>query len=206
MQQHGHAENILKLRSMLAEKSIRHGNFTLVSGATSNIYIDGKLTTCSAEAMPLIGQVFLQRLRDKGWFPEAVGGLTIGAEPIAFAIARESLETGQAIDVFIVRKEPKPHGRHKLIEGLEPTEGRRVVIIDDVCSKGGSTGTAIENARAEGMEVIGAICLVDREMGATELLADKYGLQLESIFKLSEFQAGREDEIGAAKAPVGAHS
>jgi orotate phosphoribosyltransferase len=197
------SEELSRLKSILGRKSITFGDFTLVSGEKSNVYVDGKLTTCFAEAMPLIGRAFLHKLKAKGWFPDAVGGLTVGAEPIAFAIARESIDTGHPINAFIVRKEPKPHGRQRLVEGLETTEGCNVVIIDDVCTKGGSTVLAIKNAKSVGMKVIGAVCLVDRQMGASDLLKREFGCELESIFKLSDFHA--EHESNAATSPVGAN-
>ena len=179
-----------RLKEILRGKSVRFGSFTLASGETSNVYVDCKLTTCSPEAMPLIGRAFLRKLDSRGWLPEAVGGLTLGADPIAFAIARESSETGRLINAFIVRKEPKKHGTQRYIEGLEQTEGRQVVILDDVCTKGGSTAKAIEQAKAAGMRVLGALCLVDREVGAAELLDRRFGCSLDSIFKLSDFAAG----------------
>jgi len=104
------------------------------------------------------------------------------------AISRESLDRPPTVDCFIVRKERKSHGMQKLVEGLVAPKGHKVVIIDDVCTKGESTAWAIENALAEGMEILGAVCLIDREAGATELLRDKYGVQLASIFKLSDFR------------------
>jgi orotate phosphoribosyltransferase len=181
------------LKNILVRRnSIRFGEFKLVSGATSDVYVDARLTTCAAEAMPLIGRAFLSKMRERGWSPEAVGGLTSGADPIAFAIARESLETAHVIDAFFVRKEPKPHGMQRLVEGIDPTEGRKVVVIDDVCTKGGSTAIAIRNVRLAGMQVLGAICLVDREMGARELLEGELGCPFDSVFKLSDFRTVRE--------------
>ena len=195
-------EEVTTLRSILLRKSVKFGQFTLASGATSDVYVDCKPTTCSAEAMPLIGRIFLRRIQDEGWLPEAVGGLTVGAEPIAFAVARESLETDHPVDSFIVRKEPKPHGMQKLVEGFDgDTKGKQVVIIDDVCSKGGSTIKAIINARSVGMNVIGAICLVDREMGAEELLASECGCKLISVFKLSSLRP-KANESGIPSEPV----
>jgi orotate phosphoribosyltransferase len=188
------------LEEILLRKSVRFGNFQLASGETSDVYIDCKPTTCSAEAMPLIGRIFLRKMQEKRWLPEAVGGLMVGAEPIAFAIARESLETPHHIGAFIVRKERKPHGMQKIVEGLDPTNGCPVVIIDDVCTKGGSTAMAIENAQLAGMRVLGAICLVDRQQGATELLASRFGCALESIFKLSELRAKHDESYITADA------
>jgi orotate phosphoribosyltransferase len=198
------------LREMLAQKSVHVGeSFTLASGAVSDVYIDAKQTTCSPEAMPLIGRAFLHKLEECGWKPKAVGGKTVGADPIAFSIARESIEKSSSspINAFIVRKEAKKHGMKQFIEGLEDTDGLQVVIVDDVCTKGGSTGDAIEKARKVGMKVLGAICLVDREEGATEFLAKYYDCQLASIFKKSELldvsHHGQSSAI-AVPDPVGA--
>src|SRR6266567_6745699 len=122
-------DELSTLKEILRTKSVRFGDFTLASGETSDVYVDCKLTTCSPNAMPLIGRAFLRKLHNRGWLPEAVGGLTLGADPIAFAIARESVETGRLINAFIVRKEPKKHGMQRYIEGLDQTEGRQVVIL-----------------------------------------------------------------------------
>jgi orotate phosphoribosyltransferase len=175
-----------QLISLLRKFSIRFGDFVLASGQRSDVYVDAKLTTYRAEAMPLIGRIFLEAIRRRGWNPSAVGGLTLGADPIAMSIARESLETGLTVDCFVVRKEPKKHGLMKFIEGLPATAGVNVVIIDDVCTTGGSTKIAIERAREEGLNVLGAICLVDREMGARENLEGKLASPFEKIFTLSE--------------------
>jgi orotate phosphoribosyltransferase len=178
----------LRLLNILRTKSVHFGHFKLASGKESNVYVDCKLTTYSAQAIPLVGRAFLRRIKARGWSPQAVGGLTLGADPIAFAIARESLETDRPINAFIVRKETKKHGMGRFIEGLEETQGCRVVILDDVCTTGDSTALAIEKAKDAGMEVLGAICLVDREAGATELLKSKFGCSLDSVFRLSDFQ------------------
>jgi orotate phosphoribosyltransferase len=181
------------LYQILRARSVRFGHFTLASGKTSDVYVDCRLTTYDPHAMPLIGRVFLRKIAEKHWSPEAVGGLTLGADPIAFAIARESLDSGAdsggpTIACFVVRKERKAHGMQKMVEGLETVEGRKVVILDDVCTTGDSTALAIENARSAGMQVLGAVCLIDREAGAREMLREKFGVELESIFKLSDFR------------------
>jgi len=188
-----HSDDRSVLRDILVRKSLStDGDFTLHSGEKSPVYVDGKLTTCFPQAMPLVGKVFLQKMRERRWFPEAVGGLTVGADPIAFSIARESLEAGTPVNAFIVRKEPKKHGKQKFIEGLEQTEGKNVVIIDDVCTKGDSTAQAILKAQEAGMLVLGAICLVDRQQGATELLLRK-GVVLDSVFTLAELVDYKHD-------------
>ena len=189
-----------RLREILARKSVQVGrSFKLASGAISDKYVDGKLTTCSPEAMPLVGRVVLRKIKECGWDPAAVGGLTMGADPIAFSVARESCEDGgRPINAFIVRKEPKKHGMGRYIEGLERTTGLAAVILEDVCTKGNSTGEAIEKAREAGMSVLGAICLVDREEGARELLGEKYQCRLESIFTLSELLTRHNSSSGVA--------
>ena len=176
------------LQNILRAKSVKFGSFTLASGQTSDVYVDCRLTTCHPPAMPLIGRLFLDKFAEHGWRPDAVGGLTMGADPIAFAVARESLDHPPVIDCFVVRKERKAHGMQKLVEGLEVPHGRMVVILEDVCTKGESTALAIENAKAAGMQVLGAVCLLDREAGAFEMLRARCGIELASIFKLSQFR------------------
>lgn len=195
----------LSLLEILRRKSVRFGRFTLVSGQESDIYVDGKLTTCCAEAMPLVGGAFLRKMQHHGWVPEAAGGLTLGADPIAFAIARESFSAiGRHVDAFVVRKKPKKHGMQRYIEGLDETEGRNVVIIDDVCTTGGSTAQAIEKALASGMRILGALCLVDRQMGASELLKEKFACELDCIFTLDDVrdQDGGRSAAGAVEATL----
>jgi orotate phosphoribosyltransferase len=199
------SNELAQLKTILLQESIRFGHFVLASGKTSDVYVDGKLTTLRADAMPLIGRSFIRKMRSLGWSPEAVGGLTLGADPIAFAIARESLSLAPPINAFVVRKEPKKHGMQRFIEGLERAEGRNVVIIDDVCSTGGSTAQAIEKARAAGMSILGAICLVDREMGAADFLRRDHHCSLEHIFTLSELrpeQNGSNDSSNPVEASV----
>jgi len=196
-----------ELLEMLVRLSLqRGGTFKLSSGAESQFYIDAKRTAFKAKAKPLIGRAFLRKMAERGWHPAAVGGRTLGADPIIDAIARESLEYWSApIDAFAVRKEPKGHGTKQTIEGLIDPRGMRVVIVDDVCTGGGSTGDAIDKARDAGMDVIGAICLVDRQQGATENLSRLYHCPLESIFKVSELIA-EDERLHASPVPAGAHS
>jgi orotate phosphoribosyltransferase len=147
-----------KLLSTLAHKSFRLGEFKLSSGGTSDYYIDCRTTTLDAKGSRLTGEVFFEEIRQRGWKPRAIGGLTMGADPIVVAVAVVSGE----LDGFLVRKAEKQHGTGQRIEGFRE-KGARVVIVDDVCTTGASTVQAIEAAREFGFEVVGVMCLVERE-------------------------------------------
>jgi len=147
-----------KLLSTLAHKSFRLGEFKLSSGGTSDYYIDCRTTTLDAKGSRLTGEVFFEEIRQRGWKPRAIGGLTMGADPIVVAVAVVSGE----LDGFLVRKAEKQHGTGQRIEGFRE-KGARVVIVDDVCTTGSSTVQAIEAAREFGFEVVGVMCLVERE-------------------------------------------
>src|SRR6202521_6143577 len=147
-----------ELLEMLAHKSFRLGEFQLSSGSTSDYYIDCRATTLDARGAQLVGEVFLAEIREQGWEADAIGGLTMGADPIVVAVA----VTSGTIHGFLVRKSEKQHGTGQRIEGFRE-KGARVVIVDDVCTTGASTVQAIEAAREFGFEVVGVMCLVERE-------------------------------------------
>src|SRR6202166_1838517 len=147
-----------ELLRLLATKSFRLGDFKLSSGGTSDYYIDCRITTLDARGAQLTGQVFLEEIKARGWNPRAIGGLTMGADPIVVAGAVTSGE----IHGFLVRKGEKQHGTGQRIEGFRE-KGARVVIVDDVCTTGASTIQAIDTAREFGFEIAGAMCLVERE-------------------------------------------
>jgi len=147
-----------KLLSTLAHKSFRLGEFKLSSGGTSDYYIDCRTTTLDAKGSRLTGEVFFEEIRQRGWKARAIGGLTMGADPIVVAV---SVVSGE-LDGFLVRKAEKQHGTGQRIEGFRE-KGARVVIVDDVCTTGASTVQAIEAAREFGFEVVGVMCLVERE-------------------------------------------
>jgi len=147
-----------QLLTLLAEKSFRLGEFKLSSGGTSDYYIDCRTTTLDAKGSRLTGEVFLEEIRRRGWKPRAIGGLTMGADPIVVAV---SVVSGE-LSGFLVRKTDKQHGTGQRIEGFRE-KGARVVIVDDVCTTGASTILAIEAAREFGFEIVGAMCLVERE-------------------------------------------
>src|SRR6266567_4419444 len=147
-----------ELLRLLATKSFRLGEFKLSSGGASDYYVDCRTTTLDARGAQLTGQVFLQEIQRQGWSPQAIGGLTMGADPIVVAVA----VTSGTLHGFLVRKAGKQHGTGQRIEGFRE-KGARVVIVDDVCTTGSSTVQAIEAAREFGFDVIGVMCLVERE-------------------------------------------
>src|SRR5713226_839430 len=147
-----------ELLEMLAHKSFRLGEFQLSSGGTSDYYIDCRATTLDARGAQLVGEVFLDEIREQGWEADAIGGLTMGADPIVVAVA----VTSGTVHGFLVRKAEKQHGTGQRIEGFRE-KGARVVIVDDVCTTGSSTVQAIEAARDYGFEVVGVMCLVERQ-------------------------------------------
>src|SRR5271154_3332757 len=146
------------LLRLLAHKSFRLGEFKLSSGGTSDYYIDCRVTTLDAKGARLTGEVFSDEIRQRGWKPQAIGGLAMGADPVVVAV---SVVSGE-LHGFLVRKSEKQHGTGQRIEGCR-IKGARVVIVDDVCTTGASTVQAIEAAREFGFEVVGAMCLVERE-------------------------------------------
>src|SRR4030081_2572257 len=148
-------ENLLRI---LAQKSFCLGEFKLSSGGTSDYYIDCRTTTLDAKGSRLTGEVFLEEIRERGWKPQAIGGLTMGADPIVVAV---SVVSGE-LHGFLVRKAEKQHGTGQRIEGFRG-KGARVVIVDDVCTTGASTVQALEAAREFGFEIVGVMCLVERE-------------------------------------------
>jgi len=147
-----------ELLKLLAQKSFRLGEFQLSSGSTSDYYIDCRVTTLDARGAQLVGEVFLAEIREQGWEADAIGGLTMGADPIVVAVA----VTSGTIHGFLVRKAEKQHGTGQRIEGFRE-KGAQVVIVDDVCTTGSSTVQAIEAAREYGFEVVGVMCLVERQ-------------------------------------------
>ena len=176
-----------RLLSILAERSARRGQFTLASGRQSTLYIDARLTTMSPEGLALIGPLALAALRDVDWRVQAVGGLTLGADPISYAIAYASAETASPLRAFTVRKEVKAHGTGRLIEGPFRT-GDRVAVIEDVITTGGSALRAVEAVRAAGGTVAGVLALVDREEGGRDALVGA-GLPVVALARASDIVA-----------------
>jgi orotate phosphoribosyltransferase len=168
-----------RLVRMLAARSARRGNFTLASGRQSSLYIDARLTTMTPDGQRLIGALGLRAIRDAGWAADAVGGLTLGADPIAYAICHASADSDHPVRAFTVRKEAKAHGTGKLVEGpLQP--GDRVVIVEDVITTGGSATKAVDAVRGAGAQVLGVLALVDRDEGGREHL-ESLGLVVRAL-------------------------
>ena len=152
------------LRRLLLERSVQRGDFTLASGRKSSFYIDCRPTTMSAQGLVLIGRMGWAAVRAAGWRPAAVGGLTMGADPVAYAIAAASLSTDTPVDAFSVRKHTKEHGTSRLIEGNFRT-GDAVVVVEDVITSGDSARKAIAAVEQAKGRVLGVLAVVDRQEG-----------------------------------------
>lgn len=177
-------ENEKQLLSLLRERSFKRGTFRLASGDTSDFYLDGKMTAVYSEAAFLIGEVLYERTKDIGI--DAIGGLEVGAIPLITAAVISYELHGRKMEGFWVRDKVKDHGTKKQIEGnLKP--GARVVILDDVITRGSSSLKAIEGARAHGCEIVRVIALVDRLQGAAALFGQNGITQYESIFTIRDF-------------------
>lgn len=153
-----------RLVDLLRHRSVIHGDFMLASGGSSTYYVDARRTTMAGEGLALIGRLGLAALRTRGWAPRSVGGLTLGADPVAYAIAHAARLAGDKLDAFTVRKQPKTHGTGRRIEGCLEA-GDPVVIVEDVITTGHSALDAIAAVRDAGATVLGVLAIVDREEG-----------------------------------------
>jgi orotate phosphoribosyltransferase len=170
-----------ELLQLIREKAVVRGERTLASGKKSDYYIDGKQVTLDPQGLLLTGKLILSMLQ--GISADAIGGPTLGADPIAAAAALLSSQTGHPLKAFIVRKEAKDHGMQREIEGPAIREGDRVVMVEDVITTGGSVLKAIHRVEALKARVVKVICLVDRNEGARETLA---AYNYSPIFELSD--------------------
>lgn len=173
---------------MLAERSARRGSFTLASGRQSSVYIDARLTTMSPDGLATIGPLALQHLAEAGLAPDSVGGLTLGADPVSYAIAFASALAGTPIRAFTVRKEAKAHGTGRLIEGPFRA-GDKVVVIEDVITTGGSALRAIDAVQKAGATVVGVLTVVDREEGGREALAAAANVPIVCLTRATDIMA-----------------
>jgi orotate phosphoribosyltransferase len=208
---HSTRDQLLKL---LAERSFRLGHFQLSSGGATDYYIDCRATTLHAEGARLTGRVVYDLIQENKWKAQAIGGLTMGADPIVSAVAVLSAQQIQTraparprnvdpgpwhIHGFLVRKAEKAHGTAQRIEGFQE-KGARVVVVDDVCTTGASTIQAIQAAREFGFEVVGVICLVEREEAGGRAAVEQAAAPAKfiSIFRSSEIRAAHQQRTAEA--------
>ncbi|SNB45590.1 orotate phosphoribosyltransferase [Geobacter sp. DSM 9736] len=177
-----------RLKEIIKELSYEKRKVTLASGRESDFYFDGKQTTLHPEGSYLTGKLFFEAVKDVEGL-EGVGGLTLGADPIATATSLVSFLEGKPVPAFIIRKEPKGHGTGAWLEGRKNFKpGSRVVIVEDVVTTGGSSMKAIKRAEEEGLKVLGVVTLVDREEGGRENI-EQEGYWLKAIFTKSDVLA-----------------
>jgi orotate phosphoribosyltransferase len=187
--------HLQELKELLRQKSLVIGEIVLSSGQKSNYYLDCKLTTLNPKGAYLTGQVILELLRSKGIKADAIGGMSIGADPLVSAVAVVSHMEGRPLPGFLVRKEPKKHGRMKQIEGIDKN-AKNVVIVDEVCTTGKSTQEAVNAAVSEGYNVVAVVSLVDRQEGGSESLRSKYNYF--SVFTAAELLGTDDGQATAA--------
>lgn len=177
-----------RLKALLRERAVQFGEFTLASGAKSDVYVDGRLFTLSAKGAALLAELLWERIAPLE--PDAVGGMTLGADPMVGAILHHAGKLGIPLAGFLVRKEPKGHGTKRSVEGPRPEKPKpRVVVVEDTFSTGGSALKAVLRVREEwNAEVVGAFGLVDRESGAAEAFA-REGVPFECLLRLADLRA-----------------
>ena len=175
-----------ELFHILKTQAFSTGKFILSSGKESNFYLDARLVTLSAPGAYLTGRIILDMVKELSL--DAIGGPTLGADPMVGAVASLSYQQSKPLNTFIIRKQPKAHGKQQQIEGPALKEGARVVIIDDVATTGKAFVESIEVLQKMGIKPVQAICVIDRNEGAIDALA-KYGVPLKSIFSINAFLA-----------------
>lgn len=180
----GSAPQTLELAQLLREKSVELGSFTLASGRQSSYYVDARRTTMSARGLELIGALGAAAIAEAGWDADLVGGLTLGADPVAYAVALASRGRPRPLDAFTVRKEAKGHGAKRRIEGCFH-EGARVVIVEDVITTGQSALRAAAAVAEAGGEVVGVLAVVDREEGGRAAV-EQAGFPLQVLVSLDQ--------------------
>ena len=175
-----------QLKNILLSKSYRQGSFTLTSGKTSDFYVDGKQTTLDAEGSYLCGKLLFDLILQEAEPIQAVGGMTLGADPLVTAVSIVSFLEKDPIPAFIVRKEAKGHGTGNYIEGLKNMEqGCRVALVEDVVTTGGTLLQVVDRVEAAGFVVGLVVTIVDRQEGGAEMLAQK-GYPLKALFTRQE--------------------
>jgi orotate phosphoribosyltransferase len=180
-------ERYERLKVLLRQRAVRFGDFELASGKRSDVYVDGRLFTLSAEGAALAAELLWERIAPLS--PDAVGGMTLGADPIVGALLHHVGRQGLALAGFLVRKEPKGHGTKRSVEGPRPDKERpRVVLVEDTFTTGGSTLRAVGRVREEwGADVIGVFGIVDREEGAAETYA-RENIPFDALLRLADLR------------------
>jgi len=178
-----------QLAALLARLSYREGDFTLASGAKSNFYLDAKQVTYHPDGVELVGHAVVRLAQDFG--ADAVGGPTLGADAIVLATVYASAKSGHPLSGFIVRKEAKKYGLGKWVEGIDP-RGKKVVIVEDVITSGGSLLKAVEHVREAGAEIVVATAVVDREQGGAAAI-EAAGIPFRPLCTISQVRAAFED-------------
>ncbi len=179
-------DNMTMLKQLLIERSVKQGNFILASGKRSDIYVDARLTTMSPDGMLLIGHLGLAAISAQGWKPDSIGGLTMGADPVTFAISHTSAIQGVPVRAFSVRKEAKTHGTGNRIEGPF-RKGDQVVVIEDVITTGKSALQAIDAIESSGGDILGILAIVDRCDGGREAIHAR-GYDVIALTSISELR------------------
>ncbi len=173
-----------RLFVILRDQAFFRGDFTLSSGKKSNYYLDARLVTLSAEGAFLCGRLIHDLVKDQR--PTAIGGPTLGADPMVGAVGAVSFIDGRPVKTFIIRKEPKGHGKGRMVEGPGLTEADRIVLIDDVATTGKAFIHSLDALAADGLKPVACACVIDRQDGAREVLAAR-GVALYSLFTAREF-------------------
>jgi orotate phosphoribosyltransferase len=180
----GHPDDRSALLQRIKDDAVVHGKVVLSSGREADYYVDLRRVTLAGNAAPLVGRVMLELTRD--WDYDAVGGLTLGADPVATAMLHAAAAGGRALDAFVVRKEGKAHGLQRRIEGPD-VAGRRVLAVEDTSTTGGSVLTAVEALRDAGADVVGVAVIVER--GAADAVAAA-GLDYRAAYHLDDLGLG----------------
>jgi orotate phosphoribosyltransferase len=183
-----HTARRARLLGLISELAVVHGRVTLSSGREADYYVDLRRVTLHHEAAPLVGEVMLDLLAAEGLEAEAAGGLTMGADPVAAAMLHAAAGRGQALDAFVVRKQSKAHGLQRRIEGPD-VAGRRVVVVEDTSTTGGSPLAAVEALREAGAEIVAVAVIVDRASGAREAV-EAQGLRYLAAFTKDDLGLG----------------
>jgi orotate phosphoribosyltransferase len=178
-----------RLREILMERAVRFGTFTLASGRTSDFYVDVKRIFLDPEAIDLIGQALVATWKNTGSSATAVGGMTLGADPLITSFVLKARDAGHHIPGFIVRKEPKGHGTQQYLEGAgDIPDGSDVLVLEDVVTSGGSSIKTAERCRAHGFNPLAVISVVDREEGGREAI-EAAGLEFLALFSRTDLRA-----------------